>query len=127
MKLLKEYGLEKKVLIRIPFIPGYNDSANQNASVVLLSEMGFYRIELFKYTVHKNDLLKKSIPFGKAICEVLKNIRKTIADANGIEYSIEECYHTGICPGTCPKCDKELELLTEELFDKQSQGASINL
>ena len=64
---------------------------------------------------------------GKAICEVLKNIRKTVADANNIIYYPDNCRHQGGCPGTCPKCEEELRLLTEELHERKSRGISIYL
>ena len=32
---------------------------------------------------------------GHNICDTLKVIRKQIADANGIDYSPEECHFTG--------------------------------
>lgn len=34
---------------------------------------------------------------GRNICDTLKAIRKKIADANGIEYSPEECQFKGEC------------------------------
>ena len=33
---------------------------------------------------------------GKSICNVLKTIRKQVADANGIKYEPRECHHQGI-------------------------------
>ena len=33
---------------------------------------------------------------GRNICDTLKAIRKQIADANGIDYSSEECNYTPI-------------------------------
>ena len=33
---------------------------------------------------------------GKSICNVLKTIRKQVADANGIRYEPRECHHQGI-------------------------------
>lgn len=125
LELLKERGLENKVYIRVPLIQGYNDSEKQNVSISYLKEKGFSRFDRFSYVASKEHCGDNHI--GKAICEVLKNVRKTVADANGIEYSPEECQHTGNCSGTCPKCDKELELLTEELYDRKSRGSSINL
>lgn len=34
---------------------------------------------------------------GRNICNTLKAIRKQIADANGIDYSPEECNYKGEC------------------------------
>ena len=45
---------------------------------------------------------------GRYICNTLKAIRKQIADANGIDYSPEECHFNGECKGTCPKCEQDV-------------------
>lgn len=62
-------------------------------------------------------------PLGKRKCEVLKKIRKMIADANGIKYEPEECSHEGDCRGTCPRCEQEVKYLEAELR-KKSGGMS---
>ena len=64
---------------------------------------------------------------GKRICKTLKELRKRIADANGIPYEIEECPHTEPCPGTCPKCEKELEDLFDQLHWIEQEGRRLNL
>lgn len=58
--------------------------------------------------------------YGKKVCELLKDIRKQIANDNGIEYTPASCDHEGDCPGTCPQCDKELKELQEILDKKES-------
>lgn len=127
LELLKEYSMEEKVIIRIPLIPEYNNANSQNESIALLKEMGFSRFDKFYYTTSKEHVKTGDKTIGKAICEVLKNIRKTVADANNIFYNPEDCRHQGSCPGTCPKCEEELRILTEELLDRKSRGISINL
>lgn len=52
---------------------------------------------------------------GKEICKILRQIRQQVADDNGIPYSTEECKHKGDCLGTCPKCDSEVNYLSEEI------------
>lgn len=52
---------------------------------------------------------------GRYICNTLKAIRKQIADANGIDYSPEECNYKGECMGTCPKCEQDVRDLEYEL------------
>ncbi|MBQ6156397.1 MAG: hypothetical protein IJK22_07320 [Bacteroidales bacterium] len=37
---------------------------------------------------------------GKTTCKVLKEVRRKIADANGIPLPERECMHTGDCAGT---------------------------
>lgn len=58
------------------------------------------------------------IPFGKRRCEVLKDIRKKVAKANGIKYDPVECTHEGDCPGTCPRCEAEVKYIEQELSKK---------
>lgn len=64
---------------------------------------------------------------GKRKCEILKSIRKTIADMNGIKYKPTPCNHEGDCLGTCPRCDKESEWLMAELRKKEAAGSSIRI
>ena len=39
---------------------------------------------------------------GKRTCKILKEIRRQIAEANDIEYVVEECQYKGDCLGTSP-------------------------
>lgn len=55
---------------------------------------------------------------GKKKCELLKRIRKTIAEKNGIEYEPATCDQQEACSGSCPKCDAEAEYLFNELKKK---------
>lgn len=49
-------------------------------------------------------------------CRTLKEIRKRIADANGIDYTPAECPHEKEClTGTCPACEAEAEYIEKEL------------
>lgn len=64
---------------------------------------------------------------GRNICDTLKAIRKKIADANGIEYSPEECQFKGECRGTCPKCEQEVKDLEYELRLRQMAGTAIKV
>ncbi len=64
---------------------------------------------------------------GKNRCKILKEIRKKIADENGIEYAVSECKYKGDCLGTCPKCEAEVQYLERELARKRSLGRRITL
>lgn len=64
---------------------------------------------------------------GRNICDTLKAIRKETADANGIEYSPEECHFKGECRGTCPKCEQEVKDLEYELRLRQMAGTAIKV
>ncbi len=59
---------------------------------------------------------------GKDICRQLKQLRRDIADQNGIELEIPECTYEGDCSGTCPRCDYELRYLESELVRRQRLG-----
>ena len=64
---------------------------------------------------------------GKEKCELLKAIRKNIAEMNGIEYYPEQCNHEGNCPGFCPRCDMEASYLMKELRKKEAAGFPIRI
>lgn len=64
---------------------------------------------------------------GHNICDTLKAIRKQIADANGIDYSPEECHFTGECKGTCPKCEQDVRYLEHELRLRLKAGKAIKV
>ena len=44
---------------------------------------------------------------GKQKCNVLKRVRKQMADKLGIDLHQKECTFEGECSGTCPKCAHE--------------------
>lgn len=64
---------------------------------------------------------------GRNICDTLKAIRKQIADANGIDYSPEECHFKGECKGTCPRCEQDVRDLEHELRIRQMAGKAIKV
>ena len=129
IEYLVSLGMSNKILARIPYIYGYNTEDDVKKSIDKLQKVGLQKFDCFKYIINLDGSKNTDNvqPIGKAICEVLKGVRALIADANNIDYRPDECKHIGNCLGTCPKCDKELELLTEELYDKKSRGSSIKL
>ncbi len=64
---------------------------------------------------------------GKEKCKLLKQIRKEIAESNGIVYLTSECTFEGECRGTCPKCDAEIRYLDDELQKKVARGEKVTL
>lgn len=62
---------------------------------------------------------------GRKICEVLKTIRKQIADMNGIVYEPKVCHYKGRCHGTCPACEAEREYIESELSFRKGMGMKI--
>ena len=61
---------------------------------------------------------------GKQTCKILKEIRRQIAEANGIEFATSECRYKGDCLGTCPKCEAEVRYLEQQLRTRSLTGIS---
>ncbi len=64
---------------------------------------------------------------GKQTCKMLKEIRRQIAEANGIEFATSECRYKGDCLGTCPKCEAEVRYLEQQLRARSFAGKTIAL
>ena len=64
---------------------------------------------------------------GKQTCKILKEIRRKIAEANGIEFVTSECRYKGDCLGTCPKCEAEVRYLEQQLRARSLAGKAISL
>lgn len=62
---------------------------------------------------------------GRDVCDLLRDVRKKIAEKNDIKYEFEECHHTGPCKGTCPACEAELRYLEAELKKKIDRGEEV--
>jgi hypothetical protein len=62
---------------------------------------------------------------GKTTCKVLKEVRRKIADTNGIPLPERECTHTGDCAGTCPYCESEVRYLERELSKRKNLGKAV--
>ncbi len=64
---------------------------------------------------------------GKHTCKILKEIRRQIAEANGIEFVTSECRYKGDCLGTCPKCEAEVRYLEQQLRARSLAGKAVAL
>lgn len=64
---------------------------------------------------------------GKQTCKILKEIRRQIAEANGIEFATSECRYKGDCLGTCPKCEAEVRYLEQQLRTRSLSGKAVAL
>lgn len=62
---------------------------------------------------------------GKETCKILKEIRRRIAEANGIELTTSECRYRGECLGTCPKCEAEVQYLEQQLHARSLAGKAV--
>ena len=61
---------------------------------------------------------------GKQKCNVLKRVRKQMADKLGIDLHQKECTFEGECSGTCPKCAHEESILNAALLKKGAAAAT---
>lgn len=102
-----------KVVIRIPFIRGYNTESDIKRSEEQIRKMGFDRIDEFNYSPPSE--LSRIPKSGRKICDFLKRIRQQAAAKNNILYTPTDCSYEGECIGTCPKCEKELEFLINRI------------
>ena len=64
---------------------------------------------------------------GKDKCNILKDIRRRIAEENDIAFVTSNCEFKGECKGTCPKCEAEVRYLEQELEKRRRLGKSIAL
>lgn len=62
---------------------------------------------------------------GRKICDVLKAVRKKIADMNGIIYEPKVCHYKGHCSGTCPACEAERKYIEDELSLRKRMGEAV--
>ena len=66
-------------------------------------------------------------PNGKSICAALKQVRKRVADTNGIVYALKECHFEGSCNGTCPACEAEVRYLEHQLNLLRKAGKAVTV
>ena len=67
-----------------------------------------------EYTKKKVETLPSRLD-GKKVCNVLREQRLLLAEANGIPFESEACPTIGPCAGTCEKCDMESKYLRKQL------------
>ena len=64
---------------------------------------------------------------GKRTCEILKEVRRTVARENSIPLTEHECAFEGDCRGTCPYCEAEVRHLERELQRRISLGKAVTV
>ena len=64
---------------------------------------------------------------GKRTCEILKDVRRKIAQENDIALTERECTHEGDCRGTCPYCESEVRYLERELSKRRALGKAVTV
>ena len=122
LRMLVRNGFAEKIIAKVPYIKGFNSENDIDKTIDELKQIGVRRFLYLNYITSTKIKTPKKVNRGKRICRILKEIRKTIAKANNIEYAPIECLHDGPCIGTCPKCEQELKLLTEELYRRKEKG-----
>ena len=89
----------------------------------VISQHRLFGVRREKINLNYIQLMNK----GKSTCKFLKDIRRRIADANGIRYAPKECNYEGECKGTCPACEAEVRYLEGELKRKQRNGFAVKV
>lgn len=120
--LREEAGVNpERILIRIPVITGFTSREDAESTRQRLENEGFTRFDLFTYRTgekethddEKEEIADSNTLPGKAICKILREIRREIAAQMGCgELPPDDCTLEGNCPGTCPRCEYELNLLS---------------
>ena len=64
---------------------------------------------------------------SKETCAFLKDIRRIIAELNGISFEPRDCDYEGECSGTCAQCEAEEKYLEEALEKRRQEGMPIYL
>ena len=109
---------KNNIYLRVPIIPGYVDEdLAEKAYNELVENQKFPNVEVFCYVTedrHYNPV----IGHGKRVCELLKDIRREVAIANGLDFTERNCSYKGDCLGTCPACENETASLLKQLDGK---------
>lgn len=122
LRMLVRSGLAENIIAKVPYIEGFNTVEDIDKTIDELKQIGVHRFQFLNYITSTKINVPKKANRGKRICRILKEIRKTIAKANDIEYVPDECSYDGPCLGTCPKCEQELKLLSEEFYKRKEKG-----
>lgn len=105
------FDFNKKAYIDTTFEKGFIHADDS----ILFQTLGLMSYEGMVEMKKKNQLFLTQRSDGKELCHTLKQARRKLAEANGIDFQTEECSLQGACGGTCPKCDEELRYLMERL------------
>ena len=73
-----------------------------------------------KYTKEKVEELSARLD-GKKVCNILREQRIKLAEANHIAFKSEESFSIGPCAGTCEKCDEESKYLRKQMQNIQEE------
>ena len=82
---------------------------------------------IWMYLTISYERRKNSMNKHRKKCEHLKEIRKNVAEAIGVELNQSECTYEGDCKGTCPKCRQEEQKLSKALLAGSAVAAGMAL
>jgi len=124
LNYLAKQRIRHKIQVRIPLIPGYNNVEHQARTIHYLEKEEFrqysrltYQKEVQKYYFDEQERGKQ----GKATCNVLKCLRENIALEYGFPYTSSKCDQETCISGTCPRCEAELQILTEAYYENKDK------
>ncbi len=119
---------EKRICVRIPYIPKITEPRDIDNAYSFVSTFGVTNINQFDYILPESKEWKASrtLNHGKQICNSLKKLRNKIANSNGLIIHAEECNYQGLCLGTCPQCDEELKILNQYLSVLERYNVRLN-
>lgn len=119
-----------RILLRIPVIPSFTDAERAESTRQRFAAEGFTRFDIFTYRTEscaKDDKPDDESGIGKAKCKILRAIREEIAaQTDSATLPPHDCPHTGDCPGTCPRCEGELNMLDRELRKRDNRAIKIS-
>lgn len=98
-------GLAETIIDRInggsDGIPGRKEVIQNKGDTLLRNDLIYEITKEFAIGL-RQGLLRSKERFGKKICNTFKEMRREFAEANGIDYSEEDCTNPEPCKGTCP-------------------------
>lgn len=109
----------KKLVIRVPVIPGYTSTDDVDDTVAYLNSILECKPEFdtFEYVRGRHEV---PTPDGMRICEILRAVRKTLSESNGVPSEQRVCTNKGGCIGSCPMCEMETMLMNKALDSVES-------
>ena len=118
----------EKAFLKFPYMPRYQ-SESMAESYAELYKNSFPNVEVFQYITNRErrqeqESLERTL--GPQVCALLKQVRKEIAECNGIRISERECSHNGDCPGTCPMCELDISILQNKIEQTERPEISIS-
>lgn len=127
LQLLVAHGKASHITVRTPRIPRYNTIFDVRRSISMLRDMGIERIDSFTYITNRKKIKKPDGRVGKRTCNILKRVRRLIAEVNNLYYYPVKCPHETCLTGNCERCELELKRLTSQINAMRRDGLKVTL